>query len=951
MELGRATAALANREVSVAEARWLAGEDVDLRWDADPGDFVPAPAWDAPEAEAECEVEGLVAKLVTSAVTSTAQGEPELSVVRLSDLSGEIDEALETYVKIVKAAGLFEPATPDCEVREWAATQQQRGWLVLALCTVGEPVELVGCVTVSAASTDRVAVCDLALAAARRGNGYGTSLMLSMQRAAASCGQGLQLKAARGRLLWYCKVLGFEFCEAEDARVHALLAPPAVTAHGRPLMPLHLRLPLELKLLAGVQKLKSFNRGDEWIDAALDELNTYVDTFNSAAAADLTPVISGPVRLHWSSLLHAMLRDALRSLPPLSVLQGCQNTCAAALRDIDIQKRTEQQRVRRLEREKTEQEEEETRRTAAAAARDEAAAAAEAQAGQTAAAALVEEAATRRRTKLQADARQQLGIPAEGDGGGTSLTMSDLVSAYSRQVESVRGENNEQAVKARMGTAVEVLVSADPTLRATAADNDADADMGTDLVAAAKAANESAAKAQALSEAEMRAVVQFTPSGGPLAQLANFEAETLHSNLQEALSRITDAHDRAVRAARDAEVALGDLGGRIVTLGDSGVRGPLAVPSQLLQRQRAAKFEADAAKTAVSVIARHRSSVQGSLTQLRDRLDGPTAEEVKRIVCALVEHFHDAQPTLEGVLPHVSDSELRQVACKDDVRRAVNCWRGRSVVGVASAPLTPIQQLWQLHPAWSHETSIDDGADRAAAMFAADHAAAVFHAGAVPAENSRSSKARPTDGKLKEVALTRAREMGAAFWDHLPPDAAVVCLHEAFVKAYFTGVDFGTSPSIDDALDHLIHDPCYGRRKPAPCGLCKRVKVFGSRLQEVAEAGADAVRSSESRFFKWSFFKLEASHPELLFSTKHGVTALEAGAASCATSRHTLLKRKRVEQCLAPRPSCCDVLSKIRDLRLKGIEQCNTCGLHLPDETQPGYAEAIDRLQKQAKGL
>jgi len=917
-----------------------------LRWDDDdPGQF----------RQATDGVKGLVEKLTLCTVTAAstaAQDEPELSVVCLSDLPAEIDNALDTYLSMIKAAGLKEAATPDCEVREWAAAQLREGYHVLALCTTSEPAKLVGCVTVSEDLPDRVAVCDLALEPERRGKGYGTSLLRSMQRAAASCGLGLALNAVRGRLLWYCEVLGFEFCHVEDAVVHSSLAPSAAAKHGRPLMPQHVRVSLELKLLAGVQHLESFNGGDKWMDAAMNELNAHVDTVNRAATARNDPSghVTGPVRLYWCSLLYAMRREALRSPPPLPVLLGCQDTCAEALRQIDIRRRAEQQRERRLEREKHESEQEEVRRAAAAQAQDQAAAAAEAAAAENLAAGLAEggPAAAQRCTRERAAARQQLGLTAAEGDSSTPLTLCDLVSAYNRQVEQARGKGNEHALKAQARSAFEVLVSADPALRAiTAADADADMDMGSDLFAAAEAANECAAKAQALSEAEMRVVLQRTPSGSALAKLANFAAEALQLDLQQALAKVGDAHLEAVGAARNAETALGDLGGRIVGLGGSGVRGPQAVPWQLLQRERATKLEAEAAATAVLVITRHLSSLKDKLATLRDRLDGPTAEERKKVVSALVEHFAETQPTLEGVLLHVPfDNELRREACRDDVRRAVNCWRGRSVLGVlaSAAPLTQVQERWQLHPAWAQEHSIDDGADRAAARFAADLAVDVFCAGAMPEKNTRSPRAQPTDGNLAEVALRRAQEMGASWWTRLPEDAAVVCSHGAFIEAYFTGVDCGTSPSIEDALDHLLSHSCYGTGKPAACGLCKRLTTFRSRLLEVAEAGAELPRQP------WSFFEMKRSVPGLLFSTKRGVAALKAGAALCASSGHTLLKRKRVERCLAPRPSCCDVLVKIRELRLKGFEQCVDCGLHLPDELQPGCVEAIDHLQKQAKG-
>ena len=164
-------------------------------------------------------MEKLTLCTVTAASTA-AQDEPELSVVCLSDLPAEIDNALDTYLSMIKAAGLKEAATPDCEVREWAAAQLREGYHVLALCTTSEPAKLVGCVTVSEDLPDRVAVCDLALEPERRGKGYTeraycAACSVQQLRADSAC---MALSAVRGRLLWYCEVLGFEFCNPAASR-------------------------------------------------------------------------------------------------------------------------------------------------------------------------------------------------------------------------------------------------------------------------------------------------------------------------------------------------------------------------------------------------------------------------------------------------------------------------------------------------------------------------------------------------------------------------------------------------------------------------------------------------------------------------------------------------------------------------------------------------------------
>ena len=86
----------------MAEARWLANGDVALRWDDDdPGQF----------RQATDGVKGLVEKLTLCTVTAAstaAQDEPELSVVCLSDLPAEIDNALDTYVSVDDQGGRSE---------------------------------------------------------------------------------------------------------------------------------------------------------------------------------------------------------------------------------------------------------------------------------------------------------------------------------------------------------------------------------------------------------------------------------------------------------------------------------------------------------------------------------------------------------------------------------------------------------------------------------------------------------------------------------------------------------------------------------------------------------------------------------------------------------------------------------------------------------------------------
>ena len=92
--------------------------------------------------------------------------------------------------------------------------------------------------------------------------------------------------------------------------------------------------------------------------------------------------------------------------------------------------------------------------------------------------------------------------------------------------------------------------------------------------------------------------------------------------------------------------------------------------------------------------------------------------------------------------------------------------------------------------------------------------------------------------------------------------------------------------------------------------------------------------------------------PILLFWPQRrarGLELLKAGATACEQSGHTALKSVRAKRSLEPRPSCCDLRTKIRHLRGKGHKRCQTCLLTLPDEEQPGFSETVARLEKQPR--
>ena len=94
------------------------------------------------------------------------------------------------------------------------------------------------------------------------------------------------------------------------------------------------------------------------------------------------------------------------------------------------------------------------------------------------------------------------------------------------------------------------------------------------------------------------------------------------------------------------------------------------------------------------------------------------------------------------------------------------------------------------------------------------------------------------------------------------------------------------------------------------------------------------------------------TYPHLTFfyhSDARGLELLKAGATACEQSGHTALKSVRAKRSLEPRPSCCDLRTKIRHLRGKGHKRCQTCLLTLPDEEQPGFSETVARLEKQPR--
>ena len=376
----------------------------------------------------------------------------------------------------------------------------------------------------------------------------------------------------------------------------------------------------------------------------------------------------------------------------------------------------------------------------------------------------------------------------------------------------------------------------------------------------------------------------------------------------------------------------------------------------------------------------------GTLAEIREQRDGPTAEERAHILTALNTHFKDREPTLELVLPYASTDAARQAACRVAVRAAVNQWRGAA----ADGERTPAQRRWRQHAGWANERSLDEGADKAVAGLVANaDANQLFAPGARPTL-ARPAWARPRDAALEGAVLQEARELGAT-WDTgtYRNDVAVISVKEAFIEAYFAPLTDSALPEgvkTADAIAHLEHESCYGRRaRVGPtevCGLCKRHSTFCSRLEQLADAGAAA--TSPPAPPGYHFFRLEVAKPALFcwcepppisslpypikasagwpfpqtyphlltffyHSDARGLELLKAGAAACEQSDHTALKSVRAKRSLEPRPSCCDVRTKIRLLRGKGHTRCQTCLLTLPDEEQPGFSETVARLEKQPR--
>ena len=117
--------------------------------------------------------------------------------------------------------------------------------------------------------------------------------------------------------------------------------------------------------------------------------------------------------------------------------------------------------------------------------------------------------------------------------------------------------------------------------------------------------------------------------------------------------------------------------------------------------------------------------------------------------------------------------------------------------------------------------------------------------------------------------LQEARELGATWGtDTYRSDVAVISVKEAFIEAYFAPLTDSALPEgvkTADAIAHLEHESCYGRRaRVGPtevCGLCKHHSTFCSRLEQLADAGAAA--TSPPAPPGYHFFRLEVAKPAL----------------------------------------------------------------------------------------
>ena len=461
-------------------------------------------------------------------------------------------------------------------------------------------------------------------------------------------------------------------------------------------------------------------------------------------------------------------------------------------------------------------------------------------------------------------ARVQLGLPEQNDTSSTPLTLQEIRNAFQQRLAEVEDDDARKERRLELGVHVDALLREEPGLLqedggAGASDDRA---TGADALATARDASRRAATAQQKATAAVQQLALHR-RGGTLAALAAEELDAFAFVAEGASEQLDNARAEAASAEADAENAVDDLVAR--ALGLDEVHIPHAVPRQLADNRATAHQQLRSAQGAVRAIDRERDAVAGTLAEIREQRDGPTAEERALILTALNTHFKDSEPTLELVLPYASTDAARQAACRVAVRAAVNQWRGAA----ADGERTPAQRRWRQHAGWANERSLDEGADKAVAGLV-DNADAneLFAPGARP-RLARPAWARPRDAALEGAVLQEARALGASWdTDTYRSDVAVISVKEAFIEAYFAPLTDSALPEgvkTADAIAHLEDESCYGRRARAGptevCGLCKRHSTFCSRLEQLADAGAAA--TSPPAPPGYHFFRLEVAKPAL----------------------------------------------------------------------------------------
>ena len=541
----------------------------------------------------------------------------------------------------------------------------------------------------------------------------------------------------------------------------------------------------------------------------------------------------------------------------------------------------------------------------------------------------------------RADARELLGLDEEGgDAAEAPLRHRDVLLAYQRTVavDGIADRAYRRATKA-----YHLLV------RPLAADGEVEDELGVRVgMEHVDAAEGCARRAKAAQVVAAAAQVRVIKANASAQRTGDHRLEAVVLGARAALVELRAARDDASQAAIDAAAAYTRLD---VLLGDvvrTDVQEPLPV-TPLVERRARALYATKRAEGAHAAVQKALSNVEPMVNALDAQLAGPLDSERASILAAIAEHFRDSdsgeRPTVARVfaIAGLEDAGRREV-CRDLAERACAYWMGSRTDG--GAPLTLKQAPWKDHPSWRGEATIEGGADKAVCRWVADETIEAFRPGGLHLDEGpeRPQGAQPARSEIDTHILKDAAALGGASWGSVvPAENAVVCEVQAFAEAYFYGVQLAPeNGTAADAVHHLFYDhaSCYGPGSTR-CPLCTRYVAFCGTLSELAQvAGLTPLE----------LFPLSTSAPRLYSCMPAALAGLKRGAQLCEASGGTLLKRRRTELRLARRPECCAVLEKIRRARSTGRQTCETCALPLPDETKPGCSEAIDQLQKQARG-